>query len=532
MKTMNRRKFIKRSTMAAAAVALLPGNVPAQAAKAGTASTASTGSGVNHILTKRPGTPDHALYSERQSDMLGLGPDGKPDPGYKATGVGVTPAKTAYDPSQPPHQMTLTREEQDILDGKKGKALAKVMRTVVDHGNLFGATKLVKLGGAPHTSFFTGTPAMKPLVEAFTECANEGLKAYAPYTVNPRPFDLYNIQTSADEQNMIFEGYPLQTEIDHLHVRLGGRNLDTRSCMCYLPEVGNAPKAGTFTAWAESSAINAGNSILGIRTNRNSCGMDLMCAILGKAPYFGLLTDEGRKAKWLIDVKTKGEPDWGILGGAIGEKCVEDVPYIVGIDKYFDGKLTPENVHNLKSMGAATASSGAIGLYHVENLTPDALDHGRDLLAKGYQTYIIDDKEIDRVRSSYPNLWPKNVKKPNRAYIGCPHNTYHEMVKWSTMILDELKKRGLKKVAIPTHLHSATVVRDHLLDEHPIVVRDLKRAGVTFTNSCVVCFSGLKGYSETEFGVTNSNKTRKYSNSIYVSDDQMIESIMTGKLVT
>jgi len=76
------------------------------------------------------------------------------------------------------------------------------------------------------------------------------------------------------------------------------------------------------------------------------------------------------------------------------------------------------------------------------------------------------------------------------------------------------------------------VVRDHLPDEHPIMVRDLKRAGVTFTNTCVVCFSGLKGYSESEFGVTNSNKTRKYSNSIYVSDDNLIESIMTGELVT
>jgi hypothetical protein len=165
-------------------------------------------------------------------------------------------------------------------------------------------------------------------------------------------------------------------------------------------------------------------------------------------------------------------------------------------------------------------------------LTPDALDHGRDLLAKGYQTYVIDDKEIERVRGTYPNLWPKNVKKTNRAYIGCPHNTYHEMVSWSTRIRDERKKRGLKKVAIPTHLFSATVVRNHLLDEHPVMVRDLKRAGVTFTNTCVVCFSGLKGYSESEFGVTNSNKARKYSNSIYVSDDHMIESIMTGKLVT
>ena len=104
--------------MAAAAVTLLPGNLPAQAAQAG---TTSAGTGVHHVLSKRPGTPDHALYTERQSDMLGLGPDGKPVPGYNATGVGVTPAKTAYDPSKPPHRMKLTKEEQDILDGKKAR---------------------------------------------------------------------------------------------------------------------------------------------------------------------------------------------------------------------------------------------------------------------------------------------------------------------------------------------------------------------------------------------------------------------------
>jgi hypothetical protein len=106
------------------------------------------------------------------------------------------------------------------------------------------------------------------------------------------------------------------------------------------------------------------------------------------------------------------------------------------------------------------------------------------------------------------------------------------MVIWGTRIRDELKKRGLKKVAIPTHLFSATVVRDHLFYEHPVMVRDLRKAGVTFSNTCTVCFSGLKGYSKTEFGVTNSNKTRKYSNSIYLTDDKMIEAIMTGELPT
>ena len=185
---MDRRKFVKLSTATCGTAALLPKELHAQtqksaapAARSAQSAGASSQETVRHLLSKKKGVPKYA-GNMKQSDMLGLGPDGKPDPNYKATGIGVTPAADKYDPSKPPHKMKLTKEEQNILDGKKGKALAKVMRTVVDHGNLFGATKLVKLGGAPHTSFFTGTPAMAPLVKAFTECADEGLKAYAPYT--------------------------------------------------------------------------------------------------------------------------------------------------------------------------------------------------------------------------------------------------------------------------------------------------------------------------------------------------------------
>ena len=106
--------------------------------------------------------------------------------------------------------------------------------------------------------------------------------------------------------------------------------------------------------------MNYGNSVLGIRTNRNGAGMDLIQAMLGKAPLFGLMTDEGRKAKWLVEVKTSKEPDWGAIGTAIGRKCVEDVPYVTGLEKYFKGgKVTADNLHLLKAMGSATASSPA-----------------------------------------------------------------------------------------------------------------------------------------------------------------------------
>ena len=127
---------------------------------------------------------------------------------------------------------------------------------------------------------------------------------------------------------IVYEGYPLQKDLDWVHARLGAPELNKRSCACYLKEVGNAPEPGTNVAWAESSAVNYGNSVLGIRTNRNGAGIDMICALTAKAPYFGLMTDEGRQAKWLIDVKTSKTPDWGVLGTAIGRKVVEDVPLV------------------------------------------------------------------------------------------------------------------------------------------------------------------------------------------------------------
>jgi len=490
-------------------------------------STDETATGQSNSGASGTGKAPDWAKSLRDSDMDGLGPDGKPDPNYRATGTGH--ARTDVDPNKP-HQMALTREEQDIMEGKKGDALAKVMKTVVAFGNAFGATKLVDLGGAPHSSVFNAPPFMKSIIDVFNECADEGLKAYAPFTVNPRPFDLYNVETQPAEMNMVFEGYPLQPQLDHALNRIGARGMNSRSCACYLPEVGNAPKPGTYVAWAESSAVNFGNSVLGVRTNRNAGGMELLCALVGKAPYFGLMTDEGRMAKWLIDVQTTKEPDWGVLGAAIGIKVTEDVPYIVGIDKYFGGKISGDNLHLLKAMGSSTAANGAVGLYHVENLTPDAKQKGRDLLVKDYKTYVIDDAELKRMSDGFPNLWKKKNGKPTRAFIGCPHNTYHEVVHWGKRVTEELKRRGQDRVKVPMHLFTSIPVRDHVFDDHPELVRDMKRAGMNFTNMCALMFTGLAGFSDMENAVTNSNKTRKYSPARYFPEDQLLEIVMTGEV--
>jgi predicted aconitase len=330
---------------------------------------------------------------------------------------------------------------------------------------------------------------------------------------------------------IVYEGYPLQKELDWVHARLGAPELTKRSCACYVKEVGNAPEPGTYVAWAESSAVNYGNSALGIRTNRNGAGIDLICAMTGKAPLFGLMTDEGRMAKWLVEVKTSKTPDWGVLGTAIGRKVVEDVPFITGIDKYFEGgKVTEDNLHLLKAMGSATAASGAVGLYHVEGLTPDAKAKGRDLLAKGYETYVYDDAEEQKTIATFQNMWPEKDGDPTAAFIGCPHNTYYELKRWGKMVTEALEKAGKEKAAIPVYMFCADVVRVHLIEEEGELAGKMRRAGMVATPMCGVTWAGTKGFSDRVRGVTNSAKTRNYSTIRYFPDQTLIDIIVTGKM--
>jgi predicted aconitase len=475
--------------------------------------------------------PDYAK-DMLTSDMNGLGPDGKPT-GQTMTFTGASQAGVTAETATNTKEMALTQEEQDILDGKEGVEKAKLMKILVKFGNTFGAEKLVDLGGAPHSNLFIGAPYMGSMIDMLNECADAGLKSYATYTVNPRPYDVYNVQNNPKDMELIYQGYPLQAKLDYVHSRLGAPDLNYRPCACYLKEVGNAPPPGTYVPWCESSAVNYGNSVLGIRTNRNGAGMDMICAMLGKAPLFGLMTDEGRQATWLIDVKTSKKPDWGLLGTAIGRKCVEDVPYVVGIDQYFEGgEITPDNLHQLKAMGSATASSGAVGLYHVEGLTPEPKEKGRNMLAEGYQTYVYDDAEQQAILDTFENMWPDQDADPTAAFIGCPHNTYHELKDWGEKVTAALDKAGQEETAIPVYMFCANPVRNRLIEEEGELASRMKRAGMHSTNMCGVVYGGMKGFSDRVRGITNSAKARSYTNIRYMPDQTIINAIVTGKIKT
>ena len=324
--------------------------------------------------------------------------------------------------------MQLTKEQKDILDGSKGETMAKVMDTMVKYGELFGAEKMVPITSKYNhlvTSF--GLKALGAVYELLDRIIDAGEKSSQDFSVDPRPID-DNVPAGFLEKIVSKKFmYSKQDDYEDQLRKLGLKDEEAFTCTCYMDEVGNTPKKGDILSWAESSAVVYANSVLGARCNRNSGIIDIMGSIVGYVPYFGLLTDEGRKATWKIEIKTTKKPEAQLLGSAVGMKVMEDVPYIVGLDKWIGNELDDKAKTYLKDFGAATASNGAVGLYHIDGLTPEAKEQGEKLLAEGYKTFVIDDKVLEDTYKNYPIMWKNEDAKPKLCFMGCPHFSQEQL---------------------------------------------------------------------------------------------------------
>ena len=422
--------------------------------------------------------------------------------------------------------MFLTDEQQAILNGSKGEVMAKVMKTLVMYGETFGADKMVPVTSEYNhlvTSF--GLKMMKPVFELMQKLIDAGAVSQQQFSVDPRPVDP---KVPANFlQKLIFTKimYASQDSYEEQLKALGLMNEDAFSCACYLDQMGNKPKKGEVLSWAESSAVVYANSVLGARCNRNSGIMDIMGSIAGFVPHFGLLTDEGRKATWIIKVETTKKPEAQLLGSAIGMKVMEDVPFITGMEKWLGTELNDENCAYLKDFGAATASNGAVGLYHIENLTPEAKELGAGLVAPGAKVYVIDDAELQSVQDNYPVIWKDADAKPKLCFVGCPHLSMQQLIDWTVAVEEGLKANGNKKVLIPTVFTTAPAVKKAF--EKSEYAARLEATGVVLSSICPLMYMNnpLCGNMPV---ITCSNKLRTYTSSRYFTEAEILAKITKG----
>lgn len=420
--------------------------------------------------------------------------------------------------------MILTKEQQDMLDGKQGETMAKVMKTLVAYGSVYGAERMVPVTSEyGHTVISFGLGVMKPVYELYDKLLAEGAVSAQKFSVDPKPVDKKNVPANPI-QNIVFDFmYSQQRRYEEQVKKFGIMDDDAYTCTCYLPQVGNTPKRGEVLSWAESSAVVYANSVLGARCNRNSGILELMGSIAGCVPEFGFLLDEGRKADWVVELKTTELPDAQLFGSAVGMKVLEKVPYVKGLDKYFS-QLDEACTTYLKDFGAATASNGSVGLYHIDKLTPEAVDFGESLIREGAPVYVVDDAEIERVKNSYPVVWKDKDAAPRLCFMGCPHMTLQQLKDWTVRVEESLKKSGKKKVVVPTVFTSSPPVIKEF--EKTGFAARLAATGVHVSYICPLMYMN-NPLSKKMPVITSSNKLRTYSTARFYPEAEVL-AIITG----
>jgi predicted aconitase len=275
--------------------------------------------------------------------------------------------------------MRLTDEEQAMLTGDFGPGVQKAMEILTALGKIYGAEDLV-----PVTSVQVAGVSYKNLGEAglefLAEWAAQGAQVRVPTTLNPAGLDLERWQElglAPDFVPRLGHFADRQARVIQAFAAMGIRT----TCTCTPYFVGNAPAQGDHVAWAESSAVSFANSVLGARTNREGGPSALAAAITGRTPRYGLHLPENRRARLLVDVRCpiQSSADFGALGTMVGKVARNRVPY-------FEFRVT--SIDLLKALGAAMAASGAVALYHIEGVTPEAGEPG--IIAPGAETVVIE----------------------------------------------------------------------------------------------------------------------------------------------
>lgn len=372
--------------------------------------------------------------------------------------------------------MHLTKDEERILNGEKGEVMERLFRLLVRLGDIYGADKMIPVG-----SVQVAGVSYKSIGDSGTEfledMASKGARVKVLTYLNPAGMDLENWEKL---------GFPKDFAKNQLRIMdaFGKMGIVTTStCTPYL--AGNLPRFREHIAWSESSAVSFSNSVIGARTNREGGPSALAAAICGVTPNYGLHLWEKRQPaiKIKVDANLIYNSDLSALGYHVGKQVKNKIPYFTGIKN--------ANTDQLKALGAAMAASGAVALYHVEGLTPEA-----DLVKKkSLETITVGKSEI---KETYDKL--NTGKNPDIVIFGCPHASLREI----SALADRLEGKHLKK---PVWICTSRMVKEaaERMGYNEIIA---KAGGSIVADTCMVVSPIEKmGYKTT--GV-NSGKAANY----------------------
>ncbi|PSH68318.1 hypothetical protein CU102_13525 [Phyllobacterium brassicacearum] len=411
--------------------------------------------------------------------------------------------------------LELSAQQQAIADGARGEGAAMAMRIVAATARLMGAPSLIPIASAHIDGALyhgdSGTHFAEKLVEG-------GAKVAVRATLNVGSLDL----TGCSKNRLPSHERAMARRMMDAYRELGCEP----SWTCAPYQAGHRPALGSDVAWGESNAVVFCNSVLGARTNRYGDFLDIACAIAGFAPYYGFHHPENRRATVVFDVSgldpafLGSEVAWPILGSLYGRELGDAVGVVAGITAH-------PSEDALKAFGAASASAGAVGLFHVAGVTPEAPDVAAALHHQPPQAVIKVTAEM--IADSRRRLsTAMSMDRIAAVAIGSPHLSIAEFERLEALIAG-------RKLKVPlyacTGRHALTELerdggRQRLEESGVIVVAD----------TCVVVTPILPDIADAVL-MTNSGKFAHYAPGntgygvIYGSMAECVESAVLGRPV-
>jgi hypothetical protein len=409
--------------------------------------------------------------------------------------------------------LTLSADERAIAAGRDGKGAAMAMRIVAESAALLGAPKLIPIASAHIDGALyhgdSGTLFAEALVDG-------GAKVAVRSTLNVGALDLTGCSRVRLEEPM----RSMARRMMEAYRKLGCE----QSWTCAPYQAGHRPALGSDVAWGESNAVAFCNSVLGARTNRYGDFLDIACAISGRAPHYGLHLPQNRRARLVFDVATlpsaflASSHAWPILGSLYGREVGDAVGVVTGVPQH-----TGDDA--LKAFGAAAASSGAVGLFHIAGVTPEAPDLAAALGGEPADVTITVTSEMAREAQRRLST-AADTRRMDAVAIGSPHLSLAEFDALERLLAG-------RRLAIPIHACTG---------RH--VVAELDRSGrrkrleelgvVVVADTCVVVTPILPPNASGVL-MTNSGKFAHYAPGntgyavIYASLADCVESAVIGK---
>jgi predicted aconitase len=360
--------------------------------------------------------------------------------------------------------MHLNETEKRMLGGDLGNAPELAMNILVELGDLYGASKMIAVSQVHVDMTLYMVDAG---VEFAEKMARLGGRFAVPTQLNPASIDLVRHERLRVPPTLLEKSRQLETA----YLTMGA--LPTWTCAPY--QQGLIPSFGEQIAWGESNAVAFVNSVIGARTERYADLTDVCAAITGRVPALGLHLAGNRKAELLISLEGISQQAFNdsrifaLLGFVFGEIAGDRVAALAGVPQ-------PVSMDHLKSFSAAAASSGAVGLFHILGVTPEAPEI-RTCFKNGKpkHTAVITPAMIDAAAS---RLNQGNCPFPDLITLGCPHYSVDEFKTLEKLLGARKIKDGIEFWVFTSRKTYADIKASTLLES-------IARCGVTvFTDGC------------------------------------------------